>query len=552
MPPTEFRMSAIDVLESVPDVVCVADRDRRLTWWNERLRTVTGFTDETLSNSRVTDLVVAEDRDVVREAFERLSDSSAQHGSPEHSSPQQGSKEGATAQRGSSEHTIAVDVRTADGSRVPHEFSGHVFQRGGEVAIVCIGRELTGRNKRETEVRRQRDELETLNRISKTVHGVIYAVIDAADRDELEAAVCERLAASDLYRSVWIGRNEPNSAITPDVGTSPTADFLADVTSFNDFDWERPARTALETGSVQTVRGIADAELPNEIKEISNRWDIHSGIAVPISYRDNVFGVLVVYSSRPDAFSEYEHSAFARLGEIIGFGIHLVQTQRMVLAETATELTFRTEDDETLLGELSNEATGECTYEWSQATNSGPLRHLITVHGLEPDRVLEVASNRSDVEDISLVSGDGDKGIFEFVIEDPLIEQFFEVGAVLTSIVARDGVATITVEVPGSTDLRRMVELVKSRYEATLLSKRELDRPVRTAGEYWKTVTDHLTDRQQATLRQAYLRGYFSWPRDATAEEIAGAMDVSSPTFHYHIRNAQRALVEAYFETLED
>jgi PAS domain S-box-containing protein len=522
----ELGMSGDELLEAVPDLACIVGPDGHFQYWNDRFEEVTGYDADTLADRDIFDLVAPGDESVVRTAVGRIDEKPP-------------------------DRTIAIDVVTKDGDRRPYEFNGRSVETDDGAGIVCIGRALTGRNKRELEIRRHRSELETLNRISETVYEVIHAVIEAADRDEIETAVCEGLASSDLYRSVWIGRNELNSEIEPATGVGPSDDFLSRMESINELDWERPAQTALRTGTTQIVREIQDSELPERIKDITDDFEIRSGICVPVRYRDTTLGVLVVHSTRSDAFNERERAAFERLGEIIGFGIHVVRTQRLVLAETATELTFRAEKTETLLGELSLEATGECTYEWSQSTGVGTYRHLITVEGLEPERVLEIARDRSDVEEISHVSGDSDEAIYEFVLLNPLIEQFFDAGAVLVSITAQDGVATFVVEIPGGAEAREFVEMAQCRYDATLVSKRDLDRPVRTAGEFWKTVSDRLTERQRTALRHAHLRGYFSWPRDATAEEIAGSMGISSPTFHYHIRNAQRALVEAYFENLE-
>ncbi|MFC7027627.1 helix-turn-helix domain-containing protein [Halomicroarcula sp. GCM10025710] len=47
-----------------------------------------------------------------------------------------------------------------------------------------------------------------------------------------------------------------------------------------------------------------------------------------------------------------------------------------------------------------------------------------------------------------------------------------------------------------------------------------------------------MTDRQAEILRAAYLAGYYAWPRDTTAEELAESLDISSPTLHQHLRRA--------------
>lgn len=51
-----------------------------------------------------------------------------------------------------------------------------------------------------------------------------------------------------------------------------------------------------------------------------------------------------------------------------------------------------------------------------------------------------------------------------------------------------------------------------------------------------------LTDRQQEALEAAYRAGYFDWPRESTAEEVADVLDISPPTLHAHLRKAEGQL----------
>lgn len=46
----------------------------------------------------------------------------------------------------------------------------------------------------------------------------------------------------------------------------------------------------------------------------------------------------------------------------------------------------------------------------------------------------------------------------------------------------------------------------------------------------------------------AYRAGYFDWPRESTAEEVADRMDISSPTFHYHLRRSEETLLSGLFD----
>jgi len=45
-----------------------------------------------------------------------------------------------------------------------------------------------------------------------------------------------------------------------------------------------------------------------------------------------------------------------------------------------------------------------------------------------------------------------------------------------------------------------------------------------------------------------YRGGYYEWPRDATAEDVAAGLGIASPTLHRHLRTAHRKLAAAEFE----
>jgi predicted DNA binding protein len=55
-----------------------------------------------------------------------------------------------------------------------------------------------------------------------------------------------------------------------------------------------------------------------------------------------------------------------------------------------------------------------------------------------------------------------------------------------------------------------------------------------------------LTDRQREAVVAAHNAGYFEWPRESTAEEIADAMEIASSTFHSHLRKSLSKVVTAH------
>lgn len=574
--PTELDLAAPTerLLEAFPDVVYMVDLEGRIRWWNERLAERTGYDHGQLLGMDGFELVPPEDRPAAREAFENA-DSLAPR------------------------YTMELDLVSATGERRPHEFNGMVVEVDGEEVVVAIGRDVTTRHEREAAVRRHRDELDTLNRISETVHEVILAVVEAASREEIESVVCERLVASDLYRGVWIGRRTPDGSLETATAAGESGDFVEaveaveavgaagdgtgaeetddsevadgtgaaegigdteddalseddDLTEDDDGEWRRPAQAAADTGEVRVVRRIQEADLPEPVAALAADQGIHSGISVPVVTRGTVRGVLTVYSGRPDAFSEREQSAFERLGSVVGFAINAVRTERLLLSDTATELTFRVESGAAFLASVSQRADGPVRLEWSAPAESGEgtFRHYVSVEDGDPAAVLAVAEDCPTVERAAHVGFDGSAHVFTVVTSDSITRRLLAVGATTTSAVARDGETTVVAELPGGTEVRPVVETVGELYDAALVSIREVDRQVRTAAP--ESAADRLTDQQRAALKHAYYGGYFSWPREATAEEVAEVMGVSSPTFHYHLRGAQRVLVEAFLDALGD
>jgi len=96
--------------------------------------------------------------------------------------------------------------------------------------------------------------------------------------------------------------------------------------------------------------------------------------------------------------------------------------------------------------------------------------------------------------------------------------------------------------------LRDIVDDLNSEGETVKLRRllegttSETDRPV---------VLDRakLTSRQREVLSHAHEMGYFEHPRDATAGDVADALDISTSTFTEHLAAAQRKLLDDLLDT---
>lgn len=61
-----------------------------------------------------------------------------------------------------------------------------------------------------------------------------------------------------------------------------------------------------------------------------------------------------------------------------------------------------------------------------------------------------------------------------------------------------------------------------------------------------------LTDRQREVLCAAWRLGYFSYPREASAEEVAEAVGIARSTFAEHLAAAQRRVIDGVVDGVPD
>jgi predicted DNA binding protein len=113
---------------------------------------------------------------------------------------------------------------------------------------------------------------------------------------------------------------------------------------------------------------------------------------------------------------------------------------------------------------------------------------------------------------------------------------------------ATGGTQHVVGELSVESDLRALMDTLTAAFPATeLVTKRERERPAETTSAFRSSLREELTDKQAAVLQAAYHAGYFEWPRGSTAEELADAIGITSPTLHNHLRRAEQKLLTEFF-----
>jgi len=383
--------------------------------------------------------------------------------------------------------------------------------------------DITERKRRERTLRRQRDELRLLDRLNAVVRETNRALVDASTRAGVSETVRERLAGSELYDAAWVlderslDAAELPAAPETDGGTVVEGDLAT-------------GESGLAVYTDEATIPVAGEETPDD----EGVWT-----TVPLVYGRTVYGALVLFTEREDAFGERELAVLDELGESVGRAINAVEKEQLLLSGAVVELEF--ESPEGPLAAATAAADCELALD-GLAPRDDELLAYCRVDSGDPDGLADALADQAGVagarttDDPALVECRlvGESAVF------PLRER----GAAFERVEAADGRVTVAVEMAPETDVRTVVEHVQRDVpDAELRAKRRREGPADEASPVPSGVMDGLTDRQREALETAFRDGYFEWPRESNAEDVADEMDISSPTLHNHLRKAENKVL---------
>ncbi len=519
---TRYEDLLRESLDALADVFFLFDTEMRFLAWNETLTEVTGYTDEEVARMEPVEFVAEEDVGPITEAIGRAI------------------REGRA--------TETASLVTNDGEHIPYEFTGTALTGDdGELLGVCgIGRDITERRRRERTLEEQAERLRTLNRINEVIRNVNRDLVRASTREEIERAVVERLGGEEPYRFAWLGEYDATAGrVVPRVSAGDGGGYL-DARERMDFDdGDMTAETVVETGAVQVAERIAEHPTVEPWRAAALEEGYESAAAIPLVYRDVTYGVLCVYAPRADAFDDTERTVLQELGETIAYAINAAERRRALLADTVIELEFAL-DDESLFPVAASQAGATVEFTGAVPGEDGDLVQFYRVEGATPSAVLDATRVAGTV-----VRETADGGVVRVTTAAGLGEVLADFGGAIRSVKAEDGTARVRATFPPGTDVRRVVEAVRGFSPgAELVARRERERA--GAGQDDGDPVSALTDRQRSVLTTAYLSGFFDAPRANTGADIAEMLGISTPTFHEHIRIAERKLVEAFLDPRPD
>jgi predicted DNA binding protein len=276
-------------------------------------------------------------------------------------------------------------------------------------------------------------------------------------------------------------------------------------------------------------------------------------VAIPLSITADPSHVLYLETEWETHVSREATVTFDLLGTIVGQVIEAADRRGMVHADRAVELEMETHDPKSLLGRITERLDCQCWLVYAKSTADGEVLNYVSFAGTTAQAVASTLDEFDSVLQYRTVEQRPEEFVIELQAGEPTTVGVAKTGGSVCSVVAREGVVTLVVQLPQQDDIHSFLDRFRSVYPDTkLVTKRDVELPVETMTEYRQTVASQLTERQQTVLESAFVAGYYDWPRNSTGEEIAAALGIAPSTFQQHLREAERKILSALLDGTGD
>ena len=449
-------------------------------------------------------------------------------------------------------HGVLVSGRTTPGAFSETTLSlANILARNVEAAFDRLDREVSLR-KRTAELEEKNEQLRRVERVNDEIRGITEALRDADSSEEIQQLVCDRLANSEPYRFVWFGeRDFATDEVVPSAWAGVEDGYLDELTDTMDTSvtGQGPIGRAIRTHEPQSQNDLKSDPPFEPWRREAIKRGYRASISVPVAYHDTVYGLLNLYSSDANIFTQTEEVVLTELGEMVGYALNAMERYDALVSEDSVELEFVIRDTSDQLLNFLREHEGTFRLENIHGRDADTLRVFGAFEGIPFEVVSTLTETHGQADELTLIRNRGDETIVELCISgDSVIIDLLDRGAVPTSLRASPDGGRVSIRIAQTASVRKFVELLERRYDdVELVARRAAPKPVQTKEEFEQAYFDRLTERQEEVLRTAYFAGFFEQPRESTARDVAEILDISQPTVSRHIRSGEGKLYSMLF-----
>jgi diguanylate cyclase (GGDEF)-like protein/PAS domain S-box-containing protein len=206
---------------------------------------------------------------------------------------------------------------------------------GNIVTVLAIGRDITERKKDEA-------ALKHLNRELRALSDCNQVLVRAVDEQELLDDICRIICDEVGYYLAWVGFRDDDESknLQPaaSAGIGIEQGYLERLQEFRtDSESSRGLSEAtIRRGEITCVNDLASEREGQPWRDFADEFGVGSAISLPLKDENqHTFGVLNIYSTEIDTFTEEEQRLLSELAEDLAFGI--VTMRRRIKHDKAEE-----------------------------------------------------------------------------------------------------------------------------------------------------------------------------------------------------------------------
>ncbi|MCU4975742.1 helix-turn-helix domain-containing protein [Halobacteria archaeon AArc-m2/3/4] len=394
-----------------------------------------------------------------------------------------------------------------------------------------------------------------LQRERTTNDRILELVTATTDPESIFQQLCQLLIDEYEYRCVWIGQFGSGTHIVPRAAAGETRylDLLLDTVGLSYVE-DDPALLALRSGEnviVHDIDGESDA-IDSQMDDGDDRsWTglaaqcgFGAAAGIPIERDGACIGVLGVYGADASVVSETHQQMLATQATIVNHLSRVGGWKQSLLSNEMVRVDLTIRDDRVpLLAAVT--ALPDCNRIEVQSVtirdNGRRIYHVTTENYVEwsalTDTVVDfVAATTHSPSTATLETS-------TLIPEEVAVDN----GAVFDRSVIENNTVVLSIRIPDGKKLSPIVDALRSHFGQVSVSRKWRD-PNATPTYAPNDPIETLTGRQREVLQHAYYGGYFDFPRNISATEIAEQFGVSQPTVSQHLRAAEQKVFSRLFE----
>lgn len=168
----------------------------------------------------------------------------------------------------------------------------------------------------------------------KACHNANRAMFDSKTEDELLQKVCDIIVRDCGYQLIWIGfiDDTPEKNIIPVVSSGFEQGYLQKL-QISLHDKQRgngPSATSVKTGKPVVISNMQTDPSFAPWRDEAIKRGYASSISLPLKTPDNIMGVIAIYSSLSDGFSEDNVKMLSELATFLSQGLYILRLKSKI------------------------------------------------------------------------------------------------------------------------------------------------------------------------------------------------------------------------------